>query len=163
MLQAFCLVGVRRRCLIQLLCELPRHEITPCCVLLEAHPGHVLPCLDPVLNPVAAGTAGAIPRVSVEEGGALAFVPRTPPGQAVSRGVPRSLQSGSVALGVPALREGGYSDAPDVYEDGLAVVIPKWQKWAPAGKRKLEQATLECKVALPCTTKSLHIENSRYF
>ena len=35
----------------------------------------------------------------------------------------------------------------DVYEDGLAVVIPKWQKWARAAKKKLEQAALERKAA----------------
>ena len=35
----------------------------------------------------------------------------------------------------------------DVYEDGLAVVSPKWQKWARAAKRKLEQAALERKAA----------------
>ncbi len=35
----------------------------------------------------------------------------------------------------------------DVYEDGLAVVIPKWQKWARAAKKKLEEAAMERKAA----------------
>ncbi len=77
----------------------------------EAHRGAVLPCADPVSNPATAGTAGAVPFDVEEGGGVLAHVRRTQPCPAVSRGVPRSLQPGAAALGAPALREGGSTDA----------------------------------------------------
>ena len=35
----------------------------------------------------------------------------------------------------------------NVYEDGMAVIIPKWQPWAQAARRKLQEATMELQAA----------------
>ena len=74
-------------------------------------------------------------------------VRRTQPFQAVSRCVSGALQPLSPALG-PGLDERvDPLSAADVFEDCLAVVIPKWQGWAQAALSKLEEASRERETA----------------